>query len=96
MAGHGQVITRPDGSYAEIIEHSLRSSIADWLGNTALLYGALQARIPQRILSSSDGVAMQAAKTAAIFEAIVVLKQALARAGIQLPSSMYGGGSSMY
>lgn len=94
MAGHGQLVHAPDGSFKEIITHDAKHAIADWLANTGMLYGLLAAGVPQKVMNPNDGMATQAAKTAAIFEAIVILKQALARIGIQLPASMYGAGAA--
>lgn len=94
MAGHGSIVQSPDGSFKEIISHDIKHALADWVGNTAMLYAALSAGLPQRIMNTSDGAGMQAAKTAAVFEAIILAKQALARAGLQLPANMYGGGTA--
>lgn len=93
MSGHGQITRDASGRTVEVIKHDVQHALAEWLTNTALLYAALQAGIPQRLTSPGDGVGMTAAKSAAIFEAILELKRMLQRAGIQLPASMYGGGS---
>ena len=93
MSGHGQITRGADGSTVEVVKHNLQHALADWLTNTALLYGALSAGIPQRIIGSTDSNMMSAAKSAAIFEAILEAKRMLARAGIQLPASVYGGGA---
>lgn len=80
----------------EVIAHDVKHALAAWMTDTAILYGLLSAGLPQRFMSSSDGLGMTAAKTAAIYEVIVVAKQQLARLGIQLPASMYGGPGTMY
>ena len=96
MGGHGQLISSPGGRTREVIVHDVKHALAGWLGNTALLYGALSAGLPQRFMSSTDGNGMSAAKMAAVFELVVATKQALARMGIQLPASMYGSGGGGY
>ncbi len=95
MSGHGQLTRDASGKTIEVIKHDVQHALASWLTNTALLYAAFSAGIPQRITSQTDGQGMTAAKSAAIFEAIIATKQALQRAGIQLPASMYGGGTGM-
>ena len=96
MSGHGQITRAADGTTVEVIKHNVQHALADWLTNTAALYAALQLGIPQRIMGTNDGPGMTAAKSAAVFEGIVQLKMALARAGIQLPATMYGGGAAGY
>lgn len=96
MSGHGAITRAADGSVVEVVKHNAQHALAEWLTNTALLYAALQAGIPQRVMSQSDGAGMSAAKSAAIFELIMEAKRGLARMGIQLPASVYGGGVPGY
>ena len=96
MSGHGQITRAADGTTVEVIKHNVQHALVDWGTNTLAIYAALQMGIPQRIMSSSDGPGMTAVKSAAVWETITQGKQALARAGVQVPANMYGGGAAGY
>lgn len=96
MSGHGVLSTAPDGGVQETVKHDMRLIVAELVSTGLAMYVALKIGIPQRLTSGPQSDAMLAAKLSALFTSGQEAKRFLARMGVQLPSSMYGGGYASY